>query len=113
MLAVIQCVLFGKRDHRRFRQGIGAEILAGIEGGFRGVEQEDTAGFLFQEDVNRLRCQGLVRKKIEIETAPQSCAVHLADTPLYGIARVGDENVHPAVGLHGVVERSCHGLFIR
>ena len=51
-------------------------------------------------------------EKIKIETAAQGGAVHLPDSTLHRVAGVGDENVHPAVGAHRVVERVRHRLVI-
>src|SRR6516164_2478058 len=63
--------------------------------------------------MDRVLCHGLMGKEVELEALTQYLVRDLADPPLPGRTRIGDDDVDPAEMFGDAVERTAHRRGIR
>jgi hypothetical protein len=88
------------------------EVAPGIDRLLGGVEQQDAAGALAEQDRRGRLGDPLMGEEIELEAVPQHLVGNLADGALPGGAGVGNQDVQSAEGLDRLCEGGGHGAII-
>ena len=83
---------------------IGAEARAGVHRLFGRVEQQSPARTLDQHHPHCVLRHRIMAKEVELEALSQGPVVDFSDLPLPGSPGVGNQDIHPPIGLAHPIE---------